>query len=481
MILRQQFQDMSIADSNFGPFFYGRSSGFYLIQTAQALKAEHDVPNVQQPAPTRRREFWHSDWEVTPPPPPLVYNFPPEDLLDRLVSIYFDRVNVIMPCLHRPTFERSLSSRLHLIEDNFAGVVLAVAALASRYCDDPRVIFEGTNSKLSSGWQWFRQIRYPSVLRFDLTLHDLQRMFLSILYLQGSTSPQFCWLLTAIGIHHLQQLGIHTRKQRRGHALHTNFITAIEEELYTRVFWLFVCSDALMGAFLGKPRIVRNDDYDIDYPVECDDEYWEHPDPEQAFKQPTGKPSLSSFIVSYLKLMEILGAAQKTIYSVKRSQRSPGWSQTAVAELDSLLNQWVDSIPDHLRWDPNKEDEPFATQSACLYASYYHVQIQIHRSFIPSLTNDTPLSSTFPSLAICANSARSCSRVMEVQARRSLVAHPQVSALMDSAIVILLNVWGARRTGITVDPQRAIQDVQKCISVLKMYEVHWQAAGRYCS
>ncbi|KAF8199946.1 hypothetical protein K438DRAFT_673546 [Mycena galopus ATCC 62051] len=177
MILDQQFQDMSMADSNFGPFFYGRSSGFYLIQTAQALKAEHDVPNVQQPAPTRRREFWHSDWEVASPPPPLVYNFPPKDLLDRLVSIYFDRVNVIIPCLHRPTFERSLSSGLHLIEDNFAGVVLAVAALASRYCDDPRVIFEGTNSKLSSGWQWFRQIRYPSVLRFDLTLHDLQRMF----------------------------------------------------------------------------------------------------------------------------------------------------------------------------------------------------------------------------------------------------------------------------------------------------------------
>ncbi|KAF7357827.1 Zn(2)-C6 fungal-type domain-containing protein [Mycena venus] len=70
---------------------------------------------------------------------------------------------------------------------------------------------------------------------------------------------------------------------------------------------------------------------------------------------------------------------------------------------------------------------------------------------------------------------------MEVQARRSLVAHPQVvSALMDAAIVILLNVWGAGRTGISVDPQRAINDVKKCISVLKMYELRWQAAGRYC-
>jgi hypothetical protein len=49
--------------------------------------------------------------------------------------------------------------------------------------------------------------------------------------------------------------------------------------------------------------------------IECDDEWWEHPDPEQRFKQPAGKPSVYSYIVSYSKLMEILGTAQKTIVS----------------------------------------------------------------------------------------------------------------------------------------------------------------------
>ncbi|KAF7364586.1 Zn(2)-C6 fungal-type domain-containing protein [Mycena venus] len=481
MILSNDFEDMTIVNPT-QPFFCGRSSGLYLIETAQAMKAEHDGPNVRQPEPTRRKEFWHCPWEITPPPPAPVYSFPPKDLLDDLVSIFFDRVNIIMNFLHRPTFERSLGSGLHLIDHSFGSVVLAVCALASRYSDDPRVILKGTNTKLSSGWQWFEQIRYPlEDFHHARTLPDLQRIFLSILYLQGTCSPCACWTLTAIGIRDLQDLGLHMRKRKRGEHHSTSFTTAVEEELYTRIFWMFVCSDALMSAFIGKPRIMRDDDYDIDYPVECDDEYWEHPDPKKRFKQPEGKPSVASFIVSYLKLTEILGTAQKTIYSVKRSQRGPEWSQAAVAELDSALNQWLDSIPDHLRWDPNREKEPFATQSACLYAGYYHVQIQIHRSFIPSPMNNTPLSSSYPSLAICANSSRSLSRVMEIQARRSLVAHPQVvSALMDAAIVILLNVWGAGRTGISVDPQRAINDVKKCISVLKMYELHWQAAGRYC-
>ncbi|KAK7005955.1 Zn(2)-C6 fungal-type domain-containing protein [Favolaschia claudopus] len=458
--------------------FHGRSSGLYLIKTAQALRAEHDGPNVKQPEPTRRKEFWSCPWEVSPPPPSPIYRFPPQDLMEQLISIYFTRLNILTALLHRPSFEKSLAAGLHAVDPAFGSVVLAVCALASRYCDDPRVILKGTNTKLSSGWEWFQQIRYPN-REFHLarTIHDLQRYALCILYLQGTASPEACWIYAAIGLRNLQDIGVHISKVYRGYDNDGSTLRTIEDELYTRVFWILMAADMLMSAFIGRPRLMKDEDYDIDYPVAVDDEFWDHPDPTKRFKQPEGKPSVYAFMTPYLKLLEILGAAQRTIYSVKRAQRS----QATVAELDSLLNGWVDTIPDHLRWDPHREDEPFATQSACLYASYYHVQIQIHRTFIPSPMNDASLSSTFPSLAICANSARSCSRVMEIQARRSLVAHPQVvNALMDSAIVILLNVWGAGRTGITVDPQRAINDVHKCISVLKMYERHWQAAGKYC-
>ncbi|KAJ6507176.1 fungal-specific transcription factor domain-containing protein [Mycena vitilis] len=481
MVLCTDFQDLNIVNAT-RPAFFGRSSGFYLMQIAQELKAEHDGPNGRQIEHIRRKEFWSSPWEQSPAPPLPAYDFPAEDLLDDLVSLYFSRVNIVLSMLHRPTFERSVASGLHLIDYAFGGLLLAVCALASRYSDDPRVVLKGTNTKLSSGWEWFRQIQYPGRDFYLVrTLYDLQRIFLSVIYLQGTCSFAPCWPLIAIGVRRLQDLGVHVRKRYNGHQDDITFTTTIEDELYRRAFWMFVCSDALQSAFLGRPRLTRDDDYDVDYPVEVDDEYWEHPDPAKRFRQPEGKPSVYSFIVVYIKLTEILGTAQKIIYSVKRAQRSPGWSQAAVAELDSALNQWLDSIPDHLRWDPNRQEEPFATQSACLYTGYYHVQIQIHRSFIPSPLNDAPLSSTFPSLAICANAARSCSHVMEAQAKRGLIANPQaVNSLMDCALVLLLNVWGSGRSGITVDPGRAANDVKKCISVLKMYEVHWQAAGRYC-
>lgn len=55
--------------------------------------------------------------------------------------------------------------------------------------------------------------------------------------------------------------------------------------------------------------------FDLDLPVECDDEYWSPKDPKDAFKQPPGKPSKMSFFIAYLKLSQILAFALRTIVS----------------------------------------------------------------------------------------------------------------------------------------------------------------------
>lgn len=128
------------------------------------------------------------------------------------------------------------------------------------------------------------------------------------------------------------------------------------------------------------------------------------------------------------------------------------WEQHIVAELDSALNHFVDSVPDHrmfiffdhlllvflkfslfsilllVRWDPNREDKQFFKQSVVLWSLYYHIQILIHRPFIPSPSKPSPLS--FPSLAICTNAARSCIHVVDVQYQRSPMASPQVQVCL---------------------------------------------------
>lgn len=126
-----------------------------------------------------------------------------------------------------------------------------------------------------------------------------------------------------------------------------------------------------------------------------------------------------------------------TQYSINKSKVLLGfigsrWEQHIVSELDSALNKWVDAVPDHrepeyylavwsanptdtldsVRWDPNREDSIFLSQSAGLYAAYYNLQIVVHRPFISSPRK--PSSLLFPSLAICTNAARSCIHIMEI-------------------------------------------------------------------
>lgn len=94
---------------------------------------------------------------------------------------------------------------------------------------------------------------------------------------------------------------------------------------------------------------------------------------------------------------------------------------------------------------------------------------------------------TFPSFAICTNAARLCSRIADVQRRRESKPLPQmqiaVHALFTAAVVLLLNVWGARKSGSFADPQKDMEHVHKCMQVLRCIEERFahlcQFAGGY--
>ncbi len=124
----------------------------------------------------------------------------------------------------------------------------------------------------------------------------------------------------------------------------------------------------------------KNHSFDVDYPIDVDDEYWETGDPETDFKQPEGIPSKVSYFVSVLKLSRIMGEVLKTVYAVNRETLGFDWSdptiqKDVVAEFDSAVNSWVDAVPEHLRWDPNQPDLIFFEQSCILYALVYTLQV----------------------------------------------------------------------------------------------------------
>ncbi|KAJ3836013.1 fungal-specific transcription factor domain-containing protein [Lentinula raphanica] len=518
--------------------FFGKSSQLSLMKTALKVKSEYDgdtsrpadATNIYMgnysdsmlPSSTqethfggkKRSSFWNVyPWQrpILPPQPSLI--FPPPVLLSSLVDLYFAHRNTFMPLLHRPTFLQDLASRLHERERAFGELVLSVCALGARFSSDERVFADGApaNSEEqfhSAGWKYINQIGSLQEAS-EYALYKVQTICNVIVFLSSTSSPAPIWSLLSIGVRHAQAVGAHRRA----------FLgpkPSIKQELWKRAYWILVNLDSFTSAFLGRPKATDPAEYDLDLPLECDDEFWEHPDPEQAFKQPLGRPSMMEYWRAHLKLIDILAFAQKNIYAVKKPHEIwgssnlhvPSWDAKVVAELDAALNQWVDNIPDYLRWDPHREDLVFFEQSCSLYCTYYFVQIHVHRPFIrpelPRTDGSRHYSGmSYSSLGVCANAARSCLHVLDLHSRRTDFYSPQPSpgsssstpttstsrsvpsqmvnspvVLFNSIIMILLNLWSGKRLGLATDFKREMEDVHLSLRILKSYERKYQNAGR---
>ncbi|KAI1791322.1 fungal-specific transcription factor domain-containing protein [Ganoderma leucocontextum] len=457
--------------------YHGKSSNLMFLQTVikqkypgadrpkgkepSAVPDVETVPAVDFPILKAARE------RVEQPP---YRNFPPADLMEKLIDGYFDGVNIYLPLLHRPTFQNNVQDGLHLREKAFGAVLLMVCAIGSRWTDDPRV---ETDDGTTPGWCWFTQV---DTLRWSIferpKVEDVQACSLIASFLALSSRPQGSWTVMGLGLRMIQDVGAHRKKVYRA-------APSAEDELWRRAVWVLVYLDRTASFGLGRPCGLHDEDFDLDPMTEVDDEYWVNTDSESAFKQPEGKPSKIAFANCLVRLQKILAYASRTIYSINKSKQTLGyvgseWEQRTVAELDSALNKWIDTVPEHLKWDPNREDDIFMNQSCTLYANYYWLQICVHRPFIqPGKANRLP----FPSLAICTNAARSATHVMETQFKKnkeSLILNRL--PLFTSGLVLLFNLWGAKRSGLS--NEAAMADVHKCMQMLKALEQHTYSSRR---
>ncbi|KAJ7155420.1 fungal-specific transcription factor domain-containing protein [Mycena crocata] len=472
--LTESLQHLSL-NSDRGSRFFGRSSGAMLLQTALNVKMDAEPQNAR-----RHTEFWTSRPSPEPAPPPR-YDFPPPDLATSLVDLYFTHINLLLPLLHRPTFTRDLIAGLHLTNSAFAATFLLVCAVGSRFSSDPRILLDGIESLHSCGWRWFKQVRLMRDTLLPATLYDLQCNALSVLFLHGTSAPQACWTLVSTGIRMAQDVGAHRRKE------FTNRWTA-EDELRKRAFWVLLFLDRMVSSHYGRPCAILDEDFDLDLPSDCDDDFWETPDPAQAFQQPKSKPSRISAFIAYLRLCQVLSFALRTIYPLNKSKNPLGLSKSnnidledcIVVELDSALQKWIEEIPDHLRWNPTNEHAEFFEQSVALHCSYYHLQIIIHRPYIPSPKKMGRLA--FPSLAICLNAARACSHIADTHRQRTGGKPLPLSqmAVFTAGTVLLLNIWGGKRNGLglSTDSGQEMAEVHRCMQVLRGCEMRWQSAGR---
>ncbi|TRM69375.1 fungal-specific transcription factor domain-containing protein [Schizophyllum amplum] len=452
--------------------YFGRSSSVMLVKTMLDVKRRCNIPD-DRIWDFKRPEFWTTRaWQVRPPDAPfLPLVFPEPDLMAKLVHLFFEKINLFFPLLHRPTFQRYIDQELYLKDRGFAHVLLLLCGCASRYTDDPRVFLQDVNDPHSAGWKWVSQVRViRSTMIEKPTLFEIQGYFLSVLYNGASSAPQGVWTEVGLGIRMCMEVGAHRRRYD---------VPTVQSELWKRAFWVLVCLETNLCAFFGFQGSLQSESFDLDLPIACDDEYWDTGDPNTSFKQPPGRPSKIEYFNQYLKLMEIYTATFVSVYYTRKPRLVPVRPTDAqtMAMLNSELNAWLGNVPEHLRWDPERADPIFFDQSASLTACYHHLQIFVHKPFITPLES-TITSLTFPSLAICTFAARSCSRVIEIQSKRSEIPLPHMQmSVFTAGLVLLLNIWTGRQSGLAPNA-KDLEDVQICMDRLKVFERRFHGAGR---
>ncbi|KAJ7745792.1 fungal-specific transcription factor domain-containing protein [Mycena maculata] len=456
--------------------FRGKSSQAMLVKAAVDLKTGSKTLNPS------RGSVAAKPWNIRPwvdVYPLRTYEFPEDDLMISLMSLYFDNVNIFFPILHRPTFEKALVNNTYLRDDGFAGTLLLVCALGAWYSEDPRVHLSAvTNSTCgTAGWKWFDQVDLAAnSLRGQPTLYDLQSYCarLAIQFLDRTAGSRACWTPVGIGIRLGVDIGAH-RSKSRGEML------TPEEELEKRVYWALILLDSQISGALGRTNAIQAHDFDLEMPIVCDDEHWESSTSNRPFYQPSGTPSLVEFFLCHINLYRILAFTQKILYrsnhlAVRLGRNDDAWEEKIVMELDSALNTWFDSVPAHLRWDPVCPNDVFFDQSAALFCGYSLVRILIHRPFIPAIRGSNSPNNS-PSLTICNNAARACTHVAEIHQHRR-PNNPLIfgqTALFTAGIVLLLNIWGHSRVGRAEDADLA--DVHRCIAVLRAQSERWPSTG----
>ncbi|KAF5373786.1 hypothetical protein D9758_000681 [Tetrapyrgos nigripes] len=504
--------------------FHGKSSSMKLIDATRRFKQEHisksevtansesgsqpsPSPRASYPVHARRPEYWRaSRWELLweglhVDSPELLSSvleiFPPDDLAEDLIQLYFQHVNAQFPLLHRPTFQRQWREKLHNENIWFACVTACLFAVASRWSDDPRVLPQNTGKDKNgaydwtlAGWDFFNLAleihRARRSLFYPATLYEIQTFTLLSMFLRGTDYNTVGWLFTTIGIRKAQDVGAHRKTVYKRKP-------TVDEELWKRAFWLLVAFDRFSSAAIGRACGIAEEDFDLELPLEIDDEFWETEDPSTAFKQPSGVPCKITGFNLWVKLTQIIAFALRALYPHGSSKvvygriPIPGPKET-VQQLESALKIWADQVPDYLKWSNQIEDLTFANQSATLYTNYYLTQILIYRQFLPQtslgvsrMTQPPPI----PALVLCSNAAKCCARIIETQLQRKLSNIPNLIHISHiSAAVLVLHFWDMKakekahinNPGEDVKPQsiQSIQSVKEDIALF-IRALEWAA------
>jgi len=171
---------------------------------------------------------------------------------------------------------------------------------------------------------------------------SLQAVIMLTHFLQSTAKLSVCYSYVGFGMYAAVRMGLH-----RSFAGNFDCITT---ELRKRVFWQIRKLDIYVGAMLGLPIMLHDDDIDQEFPLEVDDDCIL---PHEILPQRQGRISLMAASNVHIQLLKIMKKVIKYIYPTKSTpgRASTGYSvsHARVREIEEELQVWIENVPMGLR------------------------------------------------------------------------------------------------------------------------------------
>ena len=141
----------------------------------------------------------------------------------------------------------------------------------------------------------------------DLT--SIQAVIYMILFLQSSAKLSQCYAYVGVALRSALRMGLH-----RSHRSFAREFNPVEAETRKRVFWTIRKMDIYIGAMLGLPQTLSDEDIDQDLPVELDDEYITE---DGLLPMPSGITPLTTAFNAHTRLVQLYTKIVRKVYPIR--------------------------------------------------------------------------------------------------------------------------------------------------------------------
>jgi hypothetical protein len=174
-------------------------------------------------------------------------------------------------------------------------------------------------------------------------IYSLQAIIYMILFLQSSAKLSTCYAYLGVAVRSALRMGLHR-------SFNDNF-NPIEAETRKRTFWVIRKMDIYVGALLGLPQTLCDDDIDQDLPTEVED----HCITETGIQpMPEGSITIVQAANAHTHLVKIIHKIVRIVYPIKIPHQTGHLSQYSVGipqirDIEKDLQDWKEKLPMGLR------------------------------------------------------------------------------------------------------------------------------------